>query len=61
MNRYFDLYLTAGHSVPVVINANQYDSSETWIFTLYTEDDQLYTPASGSIVGLKSDGTVSYK
>lgn len=56
MNRYFDLYLTAGHSVPVVINANQYDSSETWIFTLYTEDDQLYTPASGSIVGLKSDG-----
>lgn len=56
MNRYFDLYLTAGHSVPVVINCNQYDSSETWIFTLYTEDDQLYTPASGSIVGLKSDG-----
>lgn len=56
MNRYFDIYLNAGNSVPVVINANQYDASETWIFTLYTDDNQQYTPASGSIVGLKSDG-----
>lgn len=56
MERYFDIYLNAGNSVPVVINANQYDASETWIFTLYTDDNQQYTPASGSIVGLKSDG-----
>lgn len=56
MERYFDIYLNAGNSVPVVINVNQYDASETWIFTLYTDDNQQYTPASGSIVGLKSDG-----
>ena len=56
MERYFDLYLNAGVSVPLVINANQYDKSETWLFTLYDETGIQFRPASGSIVGLKADG-----
>ena len=58
ITRYFDLYLNAGTSIPLVINANQYDQGETWIFTLYTEQGVQYTPSSGAIVGIKSDGFV---
>lgn len=56
ITRNFDLYLTAGKSIPLVINANQYDESEEWVFTLYTDTGVKYTPSSGSIVGIKSDG-----
>lgn len=58
ITRNFNLYLTAGKSTPLVINANQYDQGETWVFTLYTEQGVRYTPSSGAIVGIKSDGFV---
>ena len=41
---------------PLYINANQYDEGETWVFTLYKEDGTKYTPTTGAIVGIKSDG-----
>lgn len=53
--REFNLYLNAGKSIPLVINANQYDSGEQWVFTLYTDSGVQYTPSSGAIVGIKSD------
>lgn len=58
ITREFKLPLFAGRSVPLLINANQYDSGETWLFTLLDENGQKYTPASGAIIGLKSDGHV---
>lgn len=56
ITRNFNLYLNAGHNVPLVINANQYDQGEQWVFTLYKDDGTQYTPSSGAIVGIKSDG-----
>ena len=56
ITRNFNLYLNAGHSVPLVINVNQYDSGEQWVFTLYNADGTQYTPSTGAIVGIKSDG-----
>ena len=56
ITRYFDLYLNAGKTIPLVINVSQYDQGETWVFTLYTENGTQYTPSAGSIVGMKSDG-----
>ena len=56
ITRYFDLYLNAGKTIPLVINANQYDESEQWVFTLYSDSGVKYTPSSGAIVGIKSDG-----
>lgn len=56
ITRYFDLYLNAGKTIPLVINVSQYDESEEWVFTLYTDTGVKYTPSSGSIVGIKSDG-----
>ena len=56
ITRYFTVYLNKGISVPPVINVNQYDSGETWIFTLLQDNGSQYTPASGSIIGLKADG-----
>lgn len=53
--REFNLYLNAGKSIPLVINANQYDQGEQWVFTLYTDSGVQYTPSSGAIVGIKSD------
>ena len=58
ITRNFKLFLTAGRSIPLLINANQYDHGETWVFTLYDETGQKYTPSSGAIVGIKSDGYV---
>ena len=58
ITRNFDLYLTAGKSIPLVINVSQYDQGETWVFTLYTDTGVKYTPSSGSIVGIKSDGYI---
>lgn len=58
ISRYFKLYLNAGRSIPLVINANQYDSGETWYFTLYTDTGEVYTPSSGAIIGIKADGHV---
>lgn len=54
IQRHFKLALTAGHTIPLVINANQYDSGEQWLFTLYN-DGVRYTPSSGAIVGIKAD------
>lgn len=56
ITRNFNLNLYAGHSSPLVINANQYDSGEQWVFTLYKEDGTQYVPSTGAIVGIKSDG-----
>ena len=58
ITRNFNLYLTAGRSIPLVINVNQYDQGETWVFTLCKEDGTQYVPSSGSIVGIKSDGNL---
>lgn len=54
--RNFNLHLNAGHSIPLVINVNQYDSGEQWVFTLYNSDGTQYVPSTGAIVGIKSDG-----
>lgn len=54
IQRHFKLALTAGHSLPLVINANQYDSGEQWLFTLYN-DGVKYNPSTGAIVGIKAD------
>ena len=56
ITRNFNLHLNAGASIPLLINANQYDSGEEWVFTLYSDRGVKYTPASGAIIGLKSDG-----
>lgn len=53
--REFNLYLNAGKSIPLVINVNQYDYGEQWVFTLYSDNGTQYTPSSGAIVGIKSD------
>lgn len=58
IDRYFKLYLNAGRSIPLVINANQYDSGETWYFTLYTDRGEVYLPSSGAIIGIKADGHI---
>lgn len=54
--RNFKLYLHAGATSPLVINANQYDHNEQWVFELYDSNNQKYTPSTGAIVGIKSDG-----
>lgn len=56
ITRYFNLNLNAGQSSPLTINVNQYDSGEQWIFTLYGDNGLKFTPATGAIVGVKSDG-----
>ncbi len=53
--REFNLYLTAGRTIPLVINVNQFDSGEQWAFTIYKEDGTQYIPSTGAIVGIKSD------
>lgn len=58
ITRDFKLNLVAGRSVPLVINANQYDHGEIWRFTLLDENGQKYSPSTGSIIGLKSDGHI---
>lgn len=55
ITRKFDLRLTAGKSIPLAINVNQYDSGEQWVFTLYDDNGEQYVPSSGAIVGIKSD------
>lgn len=54
--REFDLFLTAGRGLPLLINVNQFDSGEEWHFTLYKGDGTQYIPSTGAIVGIKSDG-----
>lgn len=56
IERNFNLHLTAGHSTALVINVNQFDQGEKWIFTLYNENGTQYIPSTGAIVGIKSDG-----
>ena len=56
ITRNFKLCLNAGTGSAPYINVNQYDRGETWLFELYNEDGTRYTPSSGAIIGLKSDG-----
>ncbi len=56
ITRNFNLHLNAGTSTPLVINVNQYDQGESWVFTLYDESGLKYTPSAGAIVGIKADG-----
>jgi hypothetical protein len=57
ITREFKLYLNAGIGVAPIINANQFDQDEEWIFTLLQEDGTVYIPSTGAIIGLKTDGT----
>ena len=57
ITRNFNLYLNAGTNIAPIINASQFDQGEEWIFTLLTEDGTVYTPSTGAIIGLKTDGT----
>lgn len=57
ITREFKLYLNAGTNIAPVINANQFDQDEEWIFTLLQEDGTVYTPSTSAIIGLKTDGT----
>lgn len=57
ITREFKLYLNAGVGVAPVINTNQFDQDEEWIFTLLQEDGTVYTPSTSAIIGLKTDGT----
>ena len=54
--RDFKLYLNAGEAIAPHIHVNQYDSGETWRFTLYTSPGVRFYPSSGSIIGVKADG-----
>lgn len=56
IERHFDLFLNAGKALPLLINVNQFDHGEKWIFTLYNDDGTQYIPSTGAIVGVKSDG-----
>lgn len=56
ITRQFDLFLNKGVAVAPIINVNQYDRNEKWVFTLYEESGSLYTPTNGAIIGVKSDG-----
>lgn len=56
ITRNFNLFLSAGRSVPLVINANQAEEGEQWVFSLFQEDGTPYIPTDGAIVGIKSDG-----
>ena len=56
ITREFNLVINAGTSSPLIINANQNDSGESWIFNLFQEDGTKVIPAAGEIVGLKADG-----
>lgn len=56
ITRNFKLCLNAGTQNAPYINANQYDEGEQWIFDLYTEGGQKFTPSTGAIIGIKSDG-----
>lgn len=56
ITREFTVYLNTGVGIAPFINANQYDSGETWIFTILTDSGVQYTPSSVSIIGKKPDG-----
>lgn len=56
ITRNFDLFLHAGNATALVINANQYDRGEQWVFSLYNSDGTQYVPSTGAIIGIKSDG-----
>lgn len=56
ITRDFTIYLNAGISVPPVVHVNQYDQGEIWRFTLLEADSSQYTPSSGALIGVKSDG-----
>lgn len=56
ITRNFNLCLNAGVGSAPYINVNQYDSGEQWVFSLFDESGAPFTPTTGAIVGIKSDG-----
>lgn len=58
MERYFEIYLNAGDSIAPTVHVNQYDDSETWVFTVYDEDGNVVIPTDASICGVKADGHI---
>lgn len=54
LTRTFDIELVAGATAQLVINVNQYDHSEQWLFNCYM-NGVLYKPNKSAIVGLKAD------
>ena len=57
ITRNFNLYLNAGMAVPLIINVNQNDEAETWMFTLFEAKGVQYVPSSATLVGLHTNGT----
>lgn len=55
ITRQFDLFLNKGVAIAPMINVNQYDHNEQWVFTLYQENGSVYTPLNSAIAGVKSD------
>lgn len=57
ITREFSIFLNAGMSVPTVINVNQNDEAETWVFSLFDSEGVQYVPSSAVLVGLHTNGT----
>lgn len=57
ITRYFNLFLNNGANSALLFHANQYDTNEQWVFTLYQDDGTKFIPTSGTIVGLRSTRT----
>ncbi len=57
ITRNFNLYLNAGMALPLIINVNQNDEEETWVFSLFDSKGIQYTPTSAVLIGLRTDGT----
>ena len=55
VTRYFDLFINSGGASPLTIHANQNDSGENWVFTLYDSNGAKVIPTSGQIIGMKTD------
>jgi hypothetical protein len=53
VTRNFNLFLNSGIAT-LLFHANQYDTNEQWVFTLYESDGTQFVPQSGEIVGLRS-------
>ena len=58
ITRQFRIATNKGYSFAPVINVNQFDSGETWLFTIVLETGEVYTPSTGAIIGIKSDGNI---
>ena len=57
ITKYFNLFLNNGANSALLFHANQYDTNEQWVFTLYQDNGSKFIPTSGTIVGLRSTRT----